>query len=214
VERFRQLIADGKDLCKDIENSGLKVKNPARLTRWTTSSLNLLDSLSAHTNRFVIEFDRYCRPDASRTVIVGLALGVLESAAEEYQLGRAVDYHLSVIGTVFAGLLHQARYLIEKDFYRAAAVLAGAGLEEALRGRALAASVSIDDKATLIPIVHALKKHSPDVLPDLDARYIESVVTKIRNDAAHGGEFGHSGKDVEAMLEWIETFTSRLLERR
>ena len=64
---------------------------------------------------------------------IGAALGVLQSAREEYSCGMAVEYHLSVSAAGFSGLLDEAKYLCDKRYLRASAVLVGAALEEGLK---------------------------------------------------------------------------------
>ena len=141
LDRLDQLISEGDLQFSEFmrANTGT-VRDPVRLTPWTTSALNLLDKLSVSTNRFVREFETWVHfhPDVKGDMNIGAALGVLKSAREEYTLGLAVEYHLSVSAAVFEGLLDEANYLAEKGYLRASAVLMliGAALEEGLKNRA------------------------------------------------------------------------------
>jgi len=149
IQRFDELIAEGQDLFADpVTKQQRKTNDPSRYTRWSTSCLNLLDKLSVSTNRFVKEFERY-HAAQSGIVNIGLPLGVLRSAKEEYVNGLAIDYHLSVSAAVFGDLVNEAGYLLEKGYLRAAAILARAGLEEALRSRARAIPLEISTKIKL-----------------------------------------------------------------
>jgi len=160
LSRLDDLIAEGERLFGEfLEAKNGMVSDPVRWTQWTTSTLNLFDKLSVSTNRFVREFELWVhpRPDAKHDVNIGAALGVLKSAREEYALGLAIDYHLAVASAVFEGLLDEAAYLAEKRYLRAAAVLLGAALEEALKNRAKAVPIEVSAKDTLVPMIVKLK---------------------------------------------------------
>jgi len=210
VKRFEELIADGQEILKDTQNRQIKNHDPVRLTQWTTSCLNLLDKLSVSTNRFVREFERYCIVQ-NNVLNVGLALGVLKSASAEYGRGLAVDYHLSVSATVFGDLVAEASYLLEKGYLRAAAILARAGLEEALRSRARAIPLEISTKIKLSELLVKLKQHG--VLNEFDEKRIDAH-TKIGNAAAHGDVFQYAKEDVEKLIREAEDAVARYLGHR
>lgn len=178
--------------------------------RWITSCLNLLDKLSVSTNRFVRQFEAWTRAGASGVINVGAAIGVLKSAKDEYSLGLAVEYHLSVSAAVFEGLLDQADYLFKQGYERAAAVLAGAALEEGLKNRARAAGLEISSKDTLSPVIVKLKAIDVGVLTEFEAKRLEAVA-KMRNDAAHGGEFNYSKEQISETLSEIRTTLEKVL---
>jgi len=143
-------------------------------------------------------------------MVVGAALGVLKSAKDEYSLGLAVEYHLSVSAAVFEGLLDQADYLLKHGYERAAAVLAGAALEEGLKNRARAAGLEVGPKETLSPIIVKLKAMDVGVLTEFEAKRLEAVA-KMRNDAAHGGEFTYRSEQISEALSEVRTTLERVL---
>jgi len=217
LERFEELLRDGNLLYQDTVSHNLVVRDPVAFTQWATSCLNLFDRLSSSTNRFVTEFEYYGRitgGGAKSHINIGTALGVLKSAKEEYIRGMAIDYHLSVSASVFSGLLDEAKYLLSKNYLRAATVLAGAALEEGLKTRArMIATIEIPDNATLIPIIHKLKSDEAGVLTEFEATKLEAI-GKLRNDAAHGGEFDYHKKDVEEMILEVKKTLARVLGSR
>ncbi len=80
-------------------------------------------------------------------------------------------------------------------------------LEEGLKNRARAAGLEIGPKDTLNPVIVKLKAPEVHVLTDFDAKRLESIA-KMRNDAAHGGEFNcqatrisQAVSDVRARLD-------------
>jgi hypothetical protein len=208
LKRFDELIAEGQEIWWDpAKNQPRKIQNPVRFTQWATSCLNLLDKLSVSTNRFVREFERYSVVQAN-ALNVGLPLGVLKSAKDEYARGLAVDYHLSVSATVFGDLVAEASYLLEKGYLRAAAILARAGLEEALRSRARAIPLEISTKIKLSELLVKLKQNG--VLNEFDEKRIDAH-TKIGNAAAHGDVFQYAKEDVEKLIREAEDTVARYL---
>jgi hypothetical protein len=135
---------------------------------------------------------------------------VLKSAKDEYSLGLAVEYHLSVSAAVFEGLLDQADYLLKHGYERAAAVLAGVALEEGLKNRARAAGLEVTSKDTLNPIIVKLKALEVGGLTEFEAKRLEAVA-KMRNDAAHGGEFIYSSEQISEALSEVRTTLEKVL---
>lgn len=211
--RLDELIHEGEQQWWEFQKSPGTIKDPVRFTQWTTSCLNLLDRLSISTNRFVIEFEAWAKRVPGREINQGAALGVLKSARDEYLKGFAIDYHLSVASAVFGDLLAQAEYLFEKGYLRAAAVLVGAALEEALRTRAKAIPIEVSEKDTLVPLLHKLKAPNVGVLTEVQSRTLEAVA-KVRNDAAHGGAFIYNKDDVHRALADVQSTLGRILGER
>lgn len=208
IQRFDELISEGEKQWWDYQKGTDKIKDPVRYFSWTTSCLNLLDRLSVSTNRFVTQFE-----STLPRLNIGAALGVLQSAREEYKKGLAIDYHLSVASAVFGDLLSQADYLLQKGYLRASAVLLGAALEEALKARAKAVQVEVSDRATITPLLHKLKAPDVGVLSEIQSKNLEAIA-KVRNDAAHGGKFEYKHDDIESALSVVQITIGRILGER
>jgi len=210
-QRLDDLIDEGERIWEGFTAAGGKeLKETVRFTQWTTSCLNLLDKLSISSNRFVREFESWIIPNQYRQANQGAALGVLKSARIEYQLGLAVEYHLSVSAAVFDGLLEEAEYLFGKGYFRAAAVLMGAALEEGLKTRAKAAGLEVAPRDTMSPIIGKLKVSGVGVLNEFEAKRLESLA-RMRNDAAHGGEFNYQPVDVSKAIGEVRETLEKLL---
>jgi hypothetical protein len=211
-QRLDDLIGEGERQWEEFTASGGGViKNPIRLTQWITSCLNLLDKLSISSNRFVKEFGRWVTPSPGRDLNIGGALGVLKSARVEYSMGLAVEYHLSVSAAVFDGILDEADYLVSKGYLRAAAVLMGAALEEGLKTRARAEGIEVGPRDTLSPIITKLKYPGINVLNEFAAKRLESLA-KMRNDAAHGGDFTYQLDEVSGALKEVRATLEQTLQ--
>lgn len=214
LARLDTLISEGERLWEEFKsNDNGMIMDIVACTRWSTSCLNILDKLSVSTNRFVKQFEVWIVGDFGRTINIGAALGILKSAKDEYSLGLAIDYHLSVSATIFSGLLDEAEYLIHKKYLRASAVLIGAALEEGLKTRARSELIKIGQKDTLNAVIQKLRTSDTDILTDFEAKELETIV-KMRNDAAHGGEFNYSKKQVQDVLKKVEETLNRLLGER
>ena len=210
LRRLDELITEGERVFEESTKAQGGPVDSVSLARWITSCLNLLDKLSVSTNRFVKQFEAWITTGPSGVINIGAAVGVLKSAKDEYSLGLAVEYQLSVSAAVFEGLLDQADYLLKHGYERAAAVLAGAALEEGLKNRARAAGLEVTSKETLSPIITKLKAIEVGVLTEFEAKRLEAVA-KMRNDAAHGGEFTYRSEQISEALSEVRTTLERVL---
>lgn len=211
LSRFDELITEGERLWEEFKkNEDSMIMDIVSFTQWSTSCLNLLDKLSISTNRFVKQFEIWVIGGPGKKMNIGAALGVLKSARHEYVGGMAVEYHLSVSAAVFSGLLDEASYLLKKDYGRAAAVIIGAALEEGLKSRARAIPIEIGPKETLNPVIIKLKAQDVGVLTEFEAKQLEAVA-RMRNDAAHGGEFSYPKENIQAAYKQVESILNKLL---
>jgi hypothetical protein len=99
---------------------------------------------------------------------------------------------------------------MQKGYLRAAAGLIGAALEEGLKNRARAAGVEIGPRDTLNPVIVRLKSPEAHVLTDFDAKRLESIA-KMRNDAAHGGEFNYQSAQISQALSEVRATLEQVL---
>ncbi len=210
LARFDELIPEGEKRWQEFQKDKPIVKDIVGYAQWSTSCLNLLDKLSISTNRFVSQFEVWAIGGPGKQVNIGAALGVLKSARHEYSCGLAIEYQLSVSAAVFSGLLDEATYLLDKGYTRAAAVLLGAALEEGLKARARAVPLVLSPRETLTPVIQKLKAADVGVLTEFEAKRLEAIV-KLRNDAAHGGEFAYAATVVELAIKEVEEMLGRLL---
>lgn len=211
VARFDELILEGEKRWAEFqENKDAMIMDIVGFTQWATSCLNLLDKLSVSTNRFVTQFEPWVNGGPGKKMNIGAALGVIKSARHEYSCGLAVEYHLSVSAAIFGGLLDEATYLFQKGYLRASAVILGAALEEGLKARARSVPLEIGPKESLSPVITKLKALEVNVLTEFEAKRLEAIA-RLRNDAAHGGEFKYSEKEIEAAIGEVGDILGKLL---
>ncbi len=213
VDRFDELISEGQRLWEEFKkNEKGMIMDIISFTQWSTSSLNLLDKLSISSNRFVRQFENWAVGGPGKQMNIGASLGILLSAKDEYLKGMAVDYHLSVSSAVFSGILDEALYLLEKKYLRASVVLIGAALEEALKTYAQANSIELAPKETLTPLIDKMKKKEIQLITEFEAKNLQAIA-KMRNDAAHGGDFNYTEKQVQESYHKVEELLQRLFRR-
>jgi hypothetical protein len=212
LSRFDDLIGEGEVHWQNFQKDEKRmIIDIVGFAQWSTSCLNLLDKLSVSTNRFVSQFEVWAVGGPSKQMNIGAALGVLKSARHEYSCGLAIEYQLSVSAAVFSGILDEATYLFEKGYIRAAAVLLGAALEEGLKARARAEpKIELLPGDTLTPVINKLKASGVGILTEFEAKRLEAIA-RLRNDAAHGGEFNYEPKIVASAIKDVEATLGKLL---
>lgn len=213
VDRFSELIAEGQRQWGEFKkNENGMIIDIVSFTQWSTSCLNLLDKLSISSNRFVRQFENWAVGGPGQKMNIGASLGILLSAKDEYMKGMAVDYHLSVSAAVFSGLLDESLYLLNKKYLRASAVLIGAALEEALKTYAQANLIELSLKETLTPLIDKMKKKDVQLITEFEAKNLQAIA-KMRNDAAHGGDFNYTEKQVKESYLKVEELMQRLFKK-
>jgi hypothetical protein len=211
LSRFDELIQEGETRWEEFQkNENRVIMDIVGFAQWSTSCLNLLDKLSISTNRFVTQFEVWAIGGPGKQMNIGAALGVLKSAKHEYSCGLAIDYQLSVSAAVFSSLLDESMYLFQKGYTRAAAVLLGAALEEGLKARARAVPIALSPRDTLSPVIVKLKSPEVGILTEFEAKRLEAIA-RLRNDAAHGGEFKYEASVVKSAIKEVEAMLGKLL---
>jgi hypothetical protein len=144
-----------------------------------------------------------------------LLLGVLGALRSDIAAGRTASFEELVHADLFTDLLAQAEHLGSEGYRRAAAVLAGATLEEQLRKLAAKSGVAVVDATSGQPrkasalnadLYSKVNAYSKPEHAQVDAWQ------KTRNDAAHGEpnfEQQHNDADIRRMCEGIRDFIAK-----
>jgi len=132
-------------------------------------------------------------------------MAVLQAAWNDYLSGYLASVSALITAEVFDDFLEQAEYLFKQDYYQAAAVIAGAVLEDTLRKMCDANSISLPAKPGLDWMNAELVKKG--VYNKLVLKEI-TFLADLRNKAAHGlwDQFGKT--DVENMLKHVREFVT------
>lgn len=134
---------------------------------------------------------------------VGVALGIMKAAKDDYEHNYLFDIRSLIQAEVFDDFLEQAMHLLERGYHGPAAVIAGCVLEDGLRRLCVQNSVPVPSRTTIEPMNVALVKS--DVYGVVLKGQISALAT-IRNTAAHGKWNEFDTKDVEQMISDVQIF--------
>jgi len=137
-------------------------------------------------------------------------VGILRALRADIDTDRLRRFESIVIAGVFEDLLQQAQHLVDNGYRRAAAVLAGATLEEHLRKLAMTNAVATLDTNGKPKKASALNSelYSANVYTKPEHAQVDAW-QKIRNDAAHGEpnfEKNHTDADIARMITGVRDF--------
>jgi hypothetical protein len=206
AKHIDELIALGERVLATRVRTGVGVDLvEAQLAhRWATSTLSLLVRVfgeqSEHYKNFRAQAGRDIRfSDAEQ------ALGVLKAAKDDFDGGHLFEVRRLVEGELFDDFLEQAEHLLESGYHQAAAVIAGAVLEDGLRKRCEKLSITLPPAPKLDSMNAELAKAG--AYEKLQLKKI-TALAHIRNKAAHGKWTEFSVEDVKEMLPSVR----RILE--
>lgn len=186
--RLRTVIERGEKLYdarrRDSE-SRLFIVDEAALTGWKLSATNVLRrvvDIGSHYDEGLIDAGK---PSGFQTNADELKkmLAVLREFEDDLKEDQLANVEALVSAQVFGDFLEQAEYLLAENYFVAAAVIAGAVLEEHLRKLCANFDIIPPARATLNWLNDALKK--AEAYNEIRRKEI-ALLAAIRNDAAHG----------------------------
>jgi hypothetical protein len=134
--------------------------------------------------------------------------GMLQAARDDFERGLLLDLRALVEAEVLGDILEQAEALLSHGYYKPAASLAGAILEDALRklcdqkGVARPASTKIDSLNSELAKAGVYERGVQKRI---------TALADIRNNADHGQFDKFKVEDVEDMLKWLVRFLADYL---
>jgi hypothetical protein len=211
MTELEKIIDDGQRIldAKRPTAGGVAVDGPT-LTEWASTAASLIESV------FGRDSNQYKKVVESIGMwSIGPAANAVAAAKAVLERGYMFNVRELARADVESDIISQAQVLLEAGYQRAAAVLAGAVLEEHIRSIAPSWGAPTHnnkgDPLTLAPLNDELKK----------AGTYDSVLwskigflTRIRNEAAHGGEFKQAKDEVEAMLASVIDICDRVRSKQ
>ena len=142
VSRLDELIATSEKLLDSLNPTYPPDESVAiSVDQWAVSTLSLLKRVlgedSEHYRKFSAQYDNIARNRYMTT-----AAGILRAAREDYANGYLFDIKQLIAAEVFDDLLEQAEHLLDAGYQEAAAVLAGAVLEDSRAAESFVDSIS------------------------------------------------------------------------
>jgi hypothetical protein len=214
IELGRQLIEYGKG------NGGRTEPERVReFTFWTTRTGELLTKLYPKDNQYHKSYNQFrhtLRMDnlhSNSYKLLFEIIGVLEAVRHDLENGLLDDIQRLLQADIFADFLEMGEHLLKEGYKDPAAVIIGSVLEDTLRKLATANEIpTTNDKGKLLTIepinVELAKK---DVYNQLVKKQITSWAD-LRNNAAHGHYDQYDAKQVEQMLQFVQTFATDYLK--
>ena len=173
--------------------------------QWATSSLNLLKQIFGENSDYYISFkDKSMQLNFDNNLSdFNQSFGVLKAAKDDYEHGYLFDTRTLIEAEVFDEFLEQAEELFKKNYYQAAAVIAGCVLEDGLRKLGQRKIPSFPTDKTIDPMNVELAKAG--IYNALWQKKIMALAD-LRNKAAHGKWTEFTEKDVEDMIRDVRRF--------
>ena len=214
LKRLEQLLNDGVELHSlthivpasnnNIEHESLGKDGDAQYVEWKIKIKHLLKLIcgnnSIHFEAF-LNAERYQFYDTN-AVVLNRLLPVIKATYDDFKNGFLITFKQIVQAEVFDSELEQAKSLLESGYKNAAAVIAGAVLETAIKE--LCQNNGIDlEKKKLTRLNDDLAKAG--VYNTLQQKQI-TALADIRNNAAHGDYEKFTQENVEDMIKEIERF--------
>ncbi len=134
-QRFADLLTEADEVRSTARKTkGGTLVDGLSLARWTTSCAAAVLAAFGETGVYYTDFCRARDGTHYDSYNRFLSLrAVLEAAARDFRAGYGRDLHELVAGEVFSDFLDMAEHLAGQGYHHAAASLAGAVLEDALR---------------------------------------------------------------------------------
>jgi hypothetical protein len=201
IERVVALGVKALATERKTEHGGIVVDEQLA-SQWVASARNLLAGVfgrdSDYFERFKAYTDGHLGPNATKH-----GHGVILAAQADYLADGIFKVRHLVEAEIFDDFLEHAEHLLSKDYFHAAAVIAGCVLEDALRKLCAKHGVTLPAEPKLDSMNAELaKKGAYDKL-------VQKRITAeadLRNKAAHGKWTEFRRDDVESMISWVRRF--------
>jgi uncharacterized protein (UPF0332 family) len=208
IDRLQQLIEQIIEIkAKSINREHGTHYDREKTFSFGTKSLNLLEKVfgieSVHYKKFNQEFSLFSQGQVNLHKHINGMSGILTAAKDDYENGYLFNTRILIEAEVFDEFLEQAEELFRKNYYQAAAVIAGCVLEDGLRKLCARNSISPSPKATIEPMNVELAKAG--IYNKLIQKKI-TALADLRNKAAHGEWTEFTEKDVENMIRDVRSF--------
>lgn len=200
-------------------NGGHTVPEKVReFTFWTTRTGELLSKIYPKDNQYHKTYNKfrgtlgmYNLHSGSFQLLFEI-LGILEAVKYELENGLLDDIQKLLQADIFADFLEMGEHLLKEGYKDPAAVIIGSVLEDTLRKLATVNDIATTNEKgkllTIEPINVELAKK--EVYNQLVKKQITSWAD-LRNNAAHGHYDQYDAKQVEQMLQFVQTFASDYL---
>lgn len=204
--RFDRVVNLGQEVqlsARDLP-SGQSSVDKQKGAEWAAAAKSLLTEVFGkehpYCERFCAHTDGYVG-----TISAMQGQGVILAAQADYLDGGVIKLRSLIEAEVFDDLLEQAENLLGAGYYVAAAVLAGAVLEDALRKLCKQQEIELPESPKVDRMNSDLAKKG--LYNQLTMKEI-TAKSDLRNKAAHGRSTEFTREHVAAMVPWVRRFVT------
>jgi len=202
LQRFTELEKQMNDLREvPAGTTGLTWYPQDAWQAWATSVANLFDGAFGRTSVHFETFERLHQNRKSNSD-VDAAKGVFRAAKADFEGGYVFNLERAVIGEVFGDFVVLAKEALANGNHIAAAVLASAALEDALKRFASSRGVDILGK-TMQEVVNSLK--AKGFVAGAQKSLLDAM-PKVRNQAMHADWTKLTASDAASVIGFVEQF--------
>lgn len=211
LNRFEQLLSEARTILVTgfVDNSInlpnfeiFNLENKERYSEWIIKAENLLKISCGQDSVHYKAFSHQLKCSGDCVKRLRELIPILSAAYDDLKNGFLISFKQIVQADVFESELEQAKSLLNNGYKNAAAVIAGAVLETAVKELCLNHSIDLDRKK-LTHLNDELAKLG--VYNKLQQKQI-TALADIRNNAAHGDYDQFTQDHVVRMIEDIERF--------
>lgn len=200
--RFQELgNRPAQPILRSFGESGTSV-DPASWQKWSTNALHLIRMVfgehSVHFKNLQKIHDNYHHYPSE----VEAAVGVFSAAKDDFEGGYLFTVEGAITGEILGDFVGLAKACIANSNKNAAAVLASAALEDALKRYAASQGLEVQDKE-MQQVVGALKSKG---LVSGAQKSLLDTMPKLRDYAMHANWDKLSPEDVNSVIGFVEQF--------
>jgi hypothetical protein len=200
AKRFAELDAQSNALRRVTDSTGLDAYDTTESQQWATSAMHIIQVAfgtgSAHYQNFAAAYAK----NQGWKDHVDILKGIFRAAKADYEGGYAISLQTAISGEIFGDFVVMAKTALGEGAKDAAAVLACAALEDALKRFALLNDLDVTDK-TMSEVVSALK--SKGLVGGAQKSLLEAM-PKVRNSAMHADWDKITAQDVGSVIGFVE----------
>lgn len=200
--RFAELQAQIETLPCRGHAMGQKSYETADWQQWATSAENLILASFGKESPHLTKFQTaYARCNGWESEVLAM-IGIFRGAKADFEGGYIFNVEAEISGEIFSDFVGLAKATLRDGSKDAAAVLACAALEDALKRYARLNGLDVDDKV-MQAVVGALKGKG---LVTGAQKTLLDTMPKIRDYAMHANWDKLSAQDVGSVIGFVEQF--------
>jgi hypothetical protein len=171
---------------------------------WKVKVQDLLSKVCGVESYYFQEFEKFLQDRNDTHLYVFKSLkSIFLAAKDDFENGYLISIRMLIQAEVFDSELEQAKELLEKGYYQAAAIITGVILETTLRELCHKHKVQVAASDTINKMNESLGK--ANIYEKLTQKRITSLAD-IRNNAAHGNIDKFKAQDVSQMFTEVQQF--------